>query len=86
MYYAYVLYSDKDRKFYIGYTQDLRSRYELHKEGCVPATASRRPPRLIFYEAYLNRYDALRRESYLKTSKGKTTLRSMLKDFLRSFR
>ena len=82
MYYVYVLHSDKDGKFYIGYTQDLKKRYTLHREGYVPATAPRRPIRLIFYEAYLNRYDALRRESYLKTSKGKNTLKMMLKDFL----
>jgi putative endonuclease len=82
MYYTYVLLSDKDHKFYIGYTQDLEKRFELHSNGLVSATAPRRPVRLIFYEAYLNQYDALRRESYLKTSKGKTTLRMMLKDFL----
>ncbi len=82
MYYVHVLLSDKDGKFYIGYTQDLKKRYQCHLCGDVSATAPRRPIRLIFYEAYLNKYDALRRESYLKTSKGKTTLRAMLKDFL----
>jgi predicted GIY-YIG superfamily endonuclease len=37
---------------------------------------------LIFYEAYKNKYDALRREKYLKTTKGRTTLKSMLREFL----
>jgi len=36
---------------------------------------------LIFYEAYLDKYDALRREKYLKSTKGKTTIRTMLRDY-----
>lgn len=40
------------------------------------------PVKLIFYEAYLDKYDALRRERYFKTNKGRTTLKSMLKEFL----
>jgi len=38
---------------------------------------------LLFYEAYQNIKDAKRREKYLKTTKGKTTLRSMLKEALK---
>jgi hypothetical protein len=39
---------------------------------------------LIFYEAYLNEFDAKRREQYLISRKGKTTLRAMLKDYFSS--
>lgn len=81
MFYVYVLLCS-DKKFYTGYTQNLKTRISLHKNGEVTATKPRRPIRLIFYEAYLDKYDALRRETYLKTDKGKTTLRSMLKEFL----
>ncbi len=73
-YYVYVLYSHKDKKFYIGFTENLKKRYLEHQQGRVPSTASRLPIELIFYEAYKNKYDALRREKYLKSSKGKTTL------------
>jgi hypothetical protein len=38
---------------------------------------------LVFYEAYLNGYDAKRRENYLKTDKGKKALQIMLAEFLR---
>lgn len=83
MYYTYVLLSQKDLKFYIGYTNNLKERLVRHEKGLVPSTAARQPLRLIFYEAYCNQYDALRREKYLKTNKGKTTLKTMLRDFLR---
>jgi putative endonuclease len=47
------------------------------------STKNRRPLELIFYEAFPNKFDALRRESYFKTSKGKATLKQMLKEFLK---
>jgi putative endonuclease len=82
-YYVYVLRSLKDAKFYTGYTTDLRKRFKEHQDGIVTSTKSRIPFELIFYEAYRNEYDAMRREKYLKTSKGKNTLRQMLKEFLK---
>ena len=81
-YYTYVLLSLKDNKFYIGSTSDLKNRFIAHCKGMVNATKNRLPVKLIFYEAYLNKYDAIRREDYFKTSKGKQTLRNMLKKYL----
>ncbi len=83
MYHIYVLLSLKDNKFYIGFTNNLKSRYSKHKNGKVKSTRNKRPLKLIFYEAYLNKHGALKRERYFKTSKGKTTLRQMLKNFLK---
>lgn len=37
----------------------------------------------IHYEAYRNKKDAIRREKYLKTTKGKTTLKIMQKEFFK---
>ncbi|MAG44459.1 hypothetical protein CL633_01050 [bacterium] len=51
--------------------------------GEVVSTKPRRPLKLIFYEAYLNRKDALRREKYFKTTKGKVSLRLMLREFFK---
>lgn len=83
-YYVYVLLSMKDDKFYIGFTGDLKKRIREHNEGKSFATKCRRPFELIFYEAYRNKYDALRREKYFKSNKGKTTLKSMLKEYFES--
>ncbi len=81
-YFVYILLSLKDWKFYIGFTSNLKSRFLKHQKGRVKSTKNRKPLKLIFYEAYLNKKDAIRRERYFKTSKGKTTLRQMLKNFL----
>ena len=32
MYYTYVLHSEKDGKFYVGFTRDLKLRFEEHKK------------------------------------------------------
>ena len=82
MYYVYILQSKIDQKLYTGFTSDLKKRVLRHNAGYVPATKPRRPLTLIFYEAYLHKYDALRREKYLKSSKGKTTIKQMLKEYL----
>jgi putative endonuclease len=81
MFYVYILICS-DEHFYIGYTSDLKARINQHQNGLVISTKPRRPLELLFYEAYTNKYDALRREKYLKTTKGKQTLRAMLRETL----
>ncbi len=81
MYFVYVLHSQKDWQLYIGFTDSLESRILRHQNGEVPSTKDRRPFKLIFHEAYLTKSDALRREHYFKTTKGKTALKIMLKDY-----
>jgi putative endonuclease len=80
--YVYVLRSLNDAGLYVGSTQDLRTRLRMHNRGVIPSTKRRRPFELIFYEAYRSGYDAKRREIYLKSTKGRTTLKTMLRDFL----
>jgi putative endonuclease len=81
-YYVYVLRSSKDKKFYTGYTNNLKSRFELHQKGRVDSTKNRRPLKLIYYEACLNQQDATHREKYLKTYHGKLFLRNRFKSYL----
>ena len=82
MHYVYVLISDVDRKFYIGYTNALKRRLREHNSGKSLSTKGRRPFTLLYYEAHLSKSDALRREHYFKTTKGKSSLRQMLRDSL----
>jgi len=82
MYFTYVLQSDVDRKFYTGFTKDLKLRFEKHNKGHVGSTKDRRPLKLIYYEACLNRADAVRWEKYLKTYHGRMFLGKRLKSYL----
>ncbi len=65
--YTYILQSAKDKNFYTGFTKNLKRRFEQHNKGIVEATKNRRPFKLIYYEACLDKSDAIRREKYLKT-------------------
>ncbi len=66
---------------YIGYTENLRKRFAEHNSGQNTSTKPYIPFELIHYEAYRNMKDAKRRELYLKSNKGKTTLKIMLKEY-----
>ena len=81
-YYVYVLKSMKDYKNYVGYTEDLKLRFEQHNKGLVKSTKNRRPLILIYYEACLNQQDATHREKYLKTYLGKMFIKNRLKSYL----
>lgn len=81
-FYVYVLLSQKDRKFYTGYTSDLKMRISEHQAGKVKSTADRRPLKLVYYEACLNQQDATHREKYLKTTYGKRYIRNRIRKFL----
>lgn len=80
--YVYVLKSVAREWFYVGVTSDLKTRFKEHNLGKSQSTKPYKLFDLIFYEAYRNLKDAKRRELYLKTTKGKTTLRSMLREYL----
>ena len=71
MYYTYVLHSEKDNQLYVGFTKDLKQRFDLHNKGKIESTKERRPLKLIYYEACTNREDATKREKYLKTHYGR---------------
>lgn len=83
-YFVYVLLSLRDNKFYIGFSSNVERRLLEHQAGKNISTAHRRPLQLIFYEAFVSKEDALRRERYFKTSKGKTVLRMMVSSFLKT--
>ena len=82
MYYTYVLQSKKDDKFYVGFTKDLKLRFEQHSKGRVESTSDRGPLTLIYYEACLNQDDATKREKYLKSYHGRMFLKNRLKSYL----
>lgn len=81
-YYIYVLRSEKDKNFYVGFTENLKSRFEQHCKGQVMSTKNRRPVEIIYSEACLDKHDAMHREKYLKTYLGRQFLHKRLKSYL----
>ncbi len=72
MYYIYLIKNLKTSIIYIGYTNNLKRRFKEHKN---------KSPELIYYEAYKDKKDAIKRECKLK-QRGQTIRR--LKERLRN--
>lgn len=78
-YYIYILYSLHDKGFYIGFTANLKQRLIKHAKGEVVATKFRRPFKLIHYEYFINKEDAIAREEFLKSGFGRSQFKQALK-------
>jgi len=85
MYFIYILKSELDNNFYVGYTHNIDKRLQNHENGNVHSTKNRRPLRLVYFEACLNQQDAIHREKYLKTSWGKRYIKTRLKNYLTGY-
>ena len=56
---------DDAKEFYLGYSENLKRRFEDHNLGRSRATRGRQW-RLVYYEAYLTKEAAMKREHVLK--------------------
>ena len=66
MHYVYVLVSESAKpEYYIGVTSDLRTRFTAHNAGMNTSTRGRKW-RLAYYEAYVSKKAAEKRERLLK--------------------
>jgi len=82
MFYVYVIQSLLDNNFYTGFTDSLERRIDDHNSGKVKSTKNRVPFKLVYFEGSLNKYDALHREKYLKTTYGKRYIKNRIKNYL----
>jgi putative endonuclease len=71
MFFCYILRSLKDDSFYIGQCDDLDRRMSKHFDGFSKNTASKRPLRLVYFESFPTREQALQREKEIKNKKSR---------------
>jgi putative endonuclease len=81
-YYVYVLQSERDGNFYVGFTKNLKQRLDAHNNGEVASTKNRTPLKLVYWEGCLHQNDATKREKYLKTAWGKRYIKNRIKSYL----
>lgn len=84
MYYVYLLEDQIDRSWYIGYSAHLSQRVEQHVQHLVTATRYKKSLLLIYIEGYLNKFDALGRERFLKSGAGRKFLKKQLAHYLKN--
>ncbi|RJR16934.1 MAG: GIY-YIG nuclease family protein [Nitrospiraceae bacterium] len=71
MYYVYIIKSNKDGPFYIGQCEELDERVRRHNRGYTKSTKAKIPWHIVYYEVYINRCDAIRREIQIKKQKSR---------------
>ena len=67
----YVLSSLQSKRYYIGYTIDVKRRLLEHNAGDTKSTRPFGPWKMIYFEGFDSKSDAYKREWYLKHSKGR---------------
>jgi putative endonuclease len=78
MYFIYVLLNLDSGRYYTGHTADLTQRVGQHNQGLTKSTKNRGCWELIYKEEFATRAEAMRREKYLKSGKGREELRARL--------
>lgn len=78
MKYVYILHSVRGEHFYVGVTDDLRTRLEKHNAGEVPHTSKHKPWEMKTYIAFSDEAKAFAFELYLKSASGRAFAKKRL--------
>ncbi len=78
MFTVYVLRSMATGGLYTGYTSDMAYSIEQHNHDINAETKGRGPWRLVYQEQYKTRTEAMSRERFLASEKGREELKRLL--------
>ena len=78
MYYTYIIYSDSNNQYYVGYTYELKLRLERHNLGWSKSTKSGIPWRLVYHEEYPAKSEAMSREREIKKWKSRKLIEKLI--------
>ena len=71
MYYVYIIQSQLDNSFYIGFSENIDARIMEHNVGRTNYTSKKRPWHLVYVEEFENKTDALKKRIIFKAVKKK---------------
>jgi putative endonuclease len=78
-FFVYILQSEVDKSFYIGYTSNPTKRLRDHNDGRSRYTRKKVPWKLVYLEFFENKSDALKRELFLKKQKNSDFYNDLIK-------
>jgi putative endonuclease len=76
--YTYILYSPNIDKYYTGSTNNLEWRIQRHNQGWGKYTKRGIPWKLVYYETFNNKSNALKRENEIKNKKSRAYIKSLI--------
>ncbi len=77
-YHVYILQSEVDQGYYVGYTKNLMRRLDEHNSGRTKSLKHRLPLALIYSESYSNKESAKARELQIKSWKGGAPFKALI--------
>ncbi len=80
MYYVYFLKSLVNGDIYIGSCEDVGVRLSRHNAGRVKSTKGYRPWKLLDYEIFVTRSDAVQKERFYKSGQQRELLKERFKE------
>ena len=85
MWYLYILESLENNRLYVGSTNDLKRRFKEHNQGRGGKYTSKQSEfKLIFYEAYIDKEDALKAEKFFKSGYGREVIKDKLENYFKN--
>ena len=81
MFYVYIIESEFDSSFYIGFTSDLGNRLQKHNSARTGYTRRKQPWVLKYFEEFDHKKDAIKREKKLKRQKSKEFYRKLINNW-----
>ncbi len=79
-YFVYILYSELMDKYYIGSSSDIEKRLLRHNAGATKSTKPGRPWKIIYFEEYRSKSEALKREKYIKRMKSRILIEKLIEE------
>jgi putative endonuclease len=76
MFYAYVAKSLSSDYFYKGHCEDLDVRLRQHNSGKTVSVRPYLPLKLVYFEKFDTREEAIHRERYFKSAAGRRFLKT----------
>ena len=83
-YTTYILQSEQDNSYYIGQTEDIEKRLEYHNKGLSKYTSTKTPWKIVYFEEFETRKEAIQRELFLKKQRNKAFYNRLIKNWFGS--
>ena len=80
MFFVYIIKSLKNKRYYIGSTNNIKRRIKEHNKGKNKYTSLTKPFLLVYKEKYKTLSEARKRETYLKKLKSRKYIEWLIKE------
>ena len=77
-YCVYILKSEIENTYYVGYTHDIALRLQHHNDGWTVSTRGKRPWKVVYTESFETKGKAIKREREIKRMKSRAFIERLI--------